>query len=51
MHEWVRQVDVLSRAVEISADGLGSASSRRIFFTRRRTEESFALGQISSAQA
>ena len=43
-HEFVRQVDVLSRAVEISAEGPGSRSSRRIFSTRRRTRGVFCFG-------
>jgi hypothetical protein len=44
--EFVRQVDVLSRAVEISADGL--APEVRAAFSLRVAElkESFALGQF-----
>ena len=47
----VRQVDVLSRAVEISADGPGLQKFAPHFrHTWRRTEESFALGHFSGTE-
>jgi hypothetical protein len=48
--ESVRQVDVLSRAVEISAEGRDSRSSCRIFSNGAESKESFALEQVSLAQ-
>ena len=44
-----RQVDVLSRAVEIASLVQGSQSSRRNVFVLRELKESFVLGAISSA--